>query len=100
MCRRTALREKILARVVEDADGCLIWQGPDSGKGRGGGYPRMNVDGGTMAVHIVWWVIENGPIPPRKQLDHLCRKRLCVTCTEMVTHKKNMKRRDQARGIR
>lgn len=79
---------------------CLLWTGPTSGStGRGAGYPRMCVDGGTMAVHIVMWVIENGPVPPRKQLDHLCRNRLCVSPDhlEMVTHKENQRRRDRAR---
>jgi hypothetical protein len=99
MSRRAKLYAKVMSRVLVDEDGCYIWQGPDSGKkGRGKGYPRMNVDGATMAVHIVMWVIENGPIPPKKQLDHTCRKRLCVrpTCTELVTHLQNQRRRAQA----
>lgn len=98
--RRDVLRDKVMARVEIDEDGCFIWQGPNSGTGRGGGYPRMNVDNGTMAVHKVMWIIENGPVPPRKQLDHGCRKRMCVNprCTEMVTHKQNQKRRDAARA--
>ena len=60
----------------------------------------MKLDGATVAVHIAMWVIEHGPIPPRKQLDHVCRNRLCVRPDpdhlEMVTHKQNMKRRDAA----
>lgn len=103
MSRRDRLREKIMARCVRDEDGCLLWTGPTSGKPEKGktgrDYPRMSVDGGTMAVHIVWWVIENGPIPPRKQLDHLCRKRRCVSCTEMVTHRVNTRRRDAAKLV-
>lgn len=98
--RRDVLRDKVMSRVEIDADGCFIWQGPDSGKnGRGKGYPRMNVENGTMAVHKVMWIVEHGPIPPRKQLDHTCRKRMCVNprCTELVTHKENMRRRDAAR---
>lgn len=58
----------------------------------------MNLDGGTVAVHRAWFTNENGLIPPRKQLDHLCRIRLCVVHSEMVTHKKNQLRRDQARA--
>lgn len=97
--RRDIIRDKVMSRVLIDEEGCFIWQGPDSGTGRGGGYPRMNLDGGTMAVHKVMWVVEHGPVPPRKQLDHKCRKRMCVnpSCTEMVTHKVNQKRRDEAR---
>lgn len=97
--RRDTIRDKILSRCVRDADGCLIWTGPDSGKGRGGGYPRMNLDGGTVAVHIAWWVNENGIIPPRKELDHGCKKRRCISCSELVTHKENCKRRDASNGV-
>ncbi len=59
----------------------------------------MCLDGGTMAVHIVMYVIEHGPIPPRKQLDHRCRTRRCVNPEhlEKVTHKQNQRRRDEAR---
>lgn len=102
MNRRDRIREKVMERVfVDPVSRCWTWQGPTSGNGRGGDYPRMNLDGGTVAVHIVMWVIEHGPIPPRKQLDHVCRNRLCVNPapehTEMVTHKENMRRRDAAR---
>jgi hypothetical protein len=102
MSRRDALTAKVLARCVLEPGPmptpCRLWTGPTSGsEGRGAGYGRMSVDGGTMAPHIVMWVIRNGPIPPRKQLDHVCRNRLCVDHTELVTHKQNQKRRDAAR---
>lgn len=101
MSRRARIRQKIMDRVVLDpVTGCLLWTGPTSGsKGRGKGYPRMNLDGATVAVHITMWVIENGPIPPRKTIDHTCRNRLCVNQNhlEMVTHKENCRRRDLAR---
>ena len=58
----------------------------------------MSLDGGTVAVHIAWWTNEHGLIPPRKQLDHLCRRRLCIDHTDLVTHKRNQKRRDAARA--
>ncbi|CDP51974.1 Phage protein [Devosia sp. DBB001] len=78
---------------------CWIWTGPDSGDGRGGGYPRMALDGQTVAVHIVMWTNEHGFVPGRKQLDHLCRRRRCVNPEhlELVTHLQNQKRRDRAR---
>ena len=74
---------------------CRIWDGPTSGNGRGGGYGRMSLDGATVATHITSWVNENGVLPPRKQLDHLCRRRLCWNDQhlEPVTHKQNQKRR-------
>lgn len=98
--RRMKITQKVMLRVVKTEDGCWIWTGPTSGhNGRGRGYPRMSLDGGTMAVHIVMYIIEFGPIPPRKQIDHTCRNRLCVNPDhlEMVTHKVNQRRRDAAR---
>lgn len=102
LSRREALWAKVMARVRVEPNGCWIWLGPTSGEtGRGRGYPRMCVDGATMAVHKVMWIIKHGPIPPKKQLDHVCRNRLCVNPdlphNEMVTHKKNQRRRDDAR---
>jgi len=100
LSRRESLWAKVMARVRVMPCGCWLWEGPTSGtSGRGRGYPRMSVDGGTMAVHKVMWIIKHGPVPPKKQLDHTCRTRLCVNPdhTEMVTHKQNQKRRDDAR---
>lgn len=94
--RRERMMECILARTVVDEDGCRLWTGRTSGKGRGGDYPRFDYDGGTMAVHRAWWILHNGPIPPKKQLDHGCRKRMCISCTELVTHKVNQARRAEA----
>lgn len=108
MNRRERIRAKIMARVeIVDAPDdlapelgpCRLWTGPTSGNGRGGDYGRMNLDGQTVAVHIVSWTNENGFVPGRKQLDHLCRRRRCVNDQhlELVTHKQNQKRRDAAR---
>jgi len=75
---------------------CLLWLGSHSGNGRGGGYPRMSLDGQTVAVHIVSYVNTNGYVPGKKQIDHLCNNRMCVNPDhlEMVTHKTNQRRRD------
>ena len=74
---------------------CRIWNGEDSGRGRGGGYGRVKVDGGTMATHIVSFVCEYGPIPPKKQIDHRCNNRKCWAPDhlQMVTHLKNQRLR-------
>lgn len=117
-CRRERIFAKIMERVVQHAPcevdgkmqacGCWEWTGPSSGApkpkngARGHSYPRFKLDGGTMAVHKVMWELVNGPIPPRKQLDHvLCWTRMCVNPAhlEMVTHKLNQKRRDLRRRL-
>ena len=78
---------------------CHIWQGSHSGDGRGGGYPRMSLDGQTVAVHIVSFTNKNGFVPGKKQIDHMCNNRLCVNeeHLQMVTHRKNQKLRDLRR---
>jgi hypothetical protein len=112
MNRRHLIAAKVMARVsITDgplATPCWLWTGPTSGdgykgqkKGRGHGYPRMSLDGQTVAVHIVMWTNEHGFVPGRKQLDHLCRDRRCVNPEhlELVTHRVNQLRRDEARQI-
>ena len=99
MGRRQRIRAKVMARVVVVDKGyetpCHLWTGPTSGNGRGGGYGRMSLNGGTVAVHIAVWTNEHGLIPPRKQLDHRCKVRNCCRedHLELVTHLKNQRRR-------
>lgn len=107
--RRDKIRAKIAARTFVCAEvlpglkgPCHLWTGPDSGKiGRGAGYPRMCLDGQTVAVHLVAWTNEHGYIPGRKTLDHLCKNRMCINLDhlEMVTMKENAKRRDARNGV-
>jgi hypothetical protein len=108
MGRREDIAARIACRTVEspapghlssDLGPCKLWTGPTSGdSGRGKGYPRMWLDGQTVAVHLVVWTNIHGFIPGKKQIDHLCRNRLCVAerHLEMVTHKVNQKRRAAA----
>ena len=94
-------RVRIVPRTCDRGERwcCWEWQGPTSGDGRGGGYPRMKLDGQTVAVHRVMFTLFHGYVPGKKQIDHKCRNRLCVNPfhLEMVTHRQNQKRRDQAR---
>ena len=99
--RRESMMERILKSCVPiEETGCLCWTGPNSGSGRGGGYPRMSLDGQTVAVHRVVATNVFGYIPRSRQVDHKCRNRMCVNPDhlEVVPHKINMKRRDQAQA--
>ncbi len=98
--------ERIMSRVKIEYLGftingiespCFIWQGPTSGNGRGGGYPRMSYLGQTVAVHLLLHRKKIGPIPPKKQLDHQCTHRLCLNEDhwQIVTHLKNQRLRTQ-----
>jgi hypothetical protein len=99
MCRRADIETKILSNITLEDHGyetlCHVWQGSHSGNGRGGGYPRMSLDGHTVAVHIVSFTNKNGLVPGKKQIDHKCNNRMCVNPDhlQMVTHKKNQKLR-------
>ncbi len=99
--RRNSIMDRVKSRVTVDPScGCWIWQGPTSGDGRGGGYPRMSLDGQTVAVHRVTFVCTHGYVPGKKTLDHTCRNRLCVNPDhlEMVTNRENCRRRDAAKA--
>lgn len=100
--RSVRMAQKIAGRInfesAQRLEGCWTWQGPCSGNGRGGNYPRMCLDGATVAVHRVVYTLVYGYIPPRKQIDHKCRNRMCVNPEhlEMVTHRENQRRRARA----
>lgn len=103
MDRREEILVRILKNVIDDDSNfmfagtyCYLWQGGNSGTGRGGGYGRMSINSHTAAVHRVMFTHYYGYIPAKKQIDHLCRNRLCCNPLhlEMVSHKENCKRRD------
>uniref|UniRef100_A0AAU6VZF5 HNH endonuclease n=1 Tax=Pseudomonas phage Arace01 TaxID=3138526 RepID=A0AAU6VZF5_9VIRU len=74
---------------------CHIWQGSDSGTGRGGGYGRMSLNGETAAVHRVVYTHYFGYIPAKKQIDHRCNNRACCNPAhlELVSHLRNQRLR-------
>lgn len=92
--RMSDIWEKLLQRSHWEGE-CLVWDGPCSGNGRGGGYGRIALGGTTMAVHRVSYTLHFGIIPHKKQIDHTCKNRRCFNPKhlEMVTHKQNQKRR-------
>ena len=94
--RKTEIDIKIFSRCKTDPEtNCWIWQGPTSGNGRGGGYPRCNLDGVTATPHIIIATHYHGYIPKSRQVDHLCNNRLCCNPEhlEIVTHRENQRRR-------
>lgn len=95
--RRALIIAKISKRLrIDPETGCHLWTGPDSGKkGRGRGYPRMSLDGQTVAVHLVVYTHYHGYIPSKKQVDHVCKQRRCCNPDhlELVTHRQNQRRK-------
>lgn len=61
---------------------------------------RLDSDGyayqGRSRAHIVAWERANGPVPPGKELDHLCRRRNCRALhhLELVDRRENERRKD------
>lgn len=95
--RRERIIESIKKRITVNQNNCWVWGGPHSGNGRGGGYPRMSLEGHTVAVHRVMYVCHHGYVSSRKHLDHTCKNRMCVNPEhlEVTTYKENCKRRDK-----
>lgn len=69
---------------------CLIW----TGQRNEWGYGVIWYNGGMKKVHRVAWELAYGPIPDGKQIDHLCRNRVCIypEHMEIVTNKVNVLR--------
>lgn len=71
--------------------GCELWLGSVNSNGYatywGGGQPRQ--------AYLVAWERANGAIPEGKELDHLCRRRLCVAPAhfELVSRNENQRRK-------
>lgn len=100
MERRTSIITRIFASVrIGDPKECWPWLGRTSGNGRGGGYPRMELDGHTVAVHRVLYTHFHGYIPAKKQVDHTCENRACLNPDhlELVTHLQNQRRKSGRR---
>lgn len=58
------------------------------------GYGVVGLVGKTYYTHRLSYMIFRGPIPPDKQLDHLCRNPACLNPAhlEVVTHAENGRR--------
>lgn len=74
--------------------GCLLWQGGLNSNG----YPTYWSKGVPRQAYLVAWELEHGPIPAERELDHLCRRRLCVNPAhfELVTRPENQRRKQWA----
>lgn len=84
---------EILTRLVKKTSSCWEWQGSvnSSGYGQHGSHKKPGAE--TLA-HRKLYAMKYGPIPKGKQIDHLCRNKLCVRPDhlEAVDPKENLMR--------
>jgi len=83
------LLEKIYGRIHIDEDTlCFRYLGGDNGQD----YGRMWAHGKNHSVHRVMQEIFHGPIPPDKEVHHLCGVRNCCNIAHLalVSHRDNI----------
>lgn len=90
MPRWMPLRERVLAGLVIDPSGCLLWRGGVDSNG----YGRLRHRGRWVRVHRVMFEMFDGPIPAGLEPDHTCEVHRCGAPAhlELVTHRVNMLR--------
>lgn len=73
-------------RIYRTPEGCWQWEGATSE-----GYATLRRKGRTYLVHRLVYEEVTGPIPPGRQIDHLCRNRSCLNPAhmEVVTPREN-----------
>lgn len=83
------------ANVVKQPDGHWMWQR----KPTEGGYGQLRGFGGHASAHAFSYELHVGPVPAGKELDHLCKVRLCCNPEhlEAVVRLVNLQRSDRTR---
>lgn len=87
----TAVRERLHARITgEPNSGCWLWLGPMLPNG----YGKAQVKQKSYWVHRLFYQMYKGEVHAGRELDHLCRVRLCVNPAhlEPVTRRENVRR--------
>lgn len=81
---------RLIEKIRRGSTGCWLWTGHIGKFGYGG----FRYKGKPMPAHRAAYLLLVGPIPPRLQLDHICRVRRCVNPLhlDVVTAKENTRR--------
>lgn len=89
--------QRIRSYIVEDSNGCWLWQGWTRR-----GYGATSDSGRKVSAHRASYEFFVGPIPEGLHLDHLCRVTQCVNPAhlEPVTPAENVRRSPFYTGAR
>lgn len=84
------IKNRKLPQYIVDDNGCWIWQLAKSSDG----YGNYEVEGKHIGAHRFYYLKAGNTIEKGKQLDHLCKNRLCVNPKhiEVVTQTENIRR--------
>lgn len=95
---RTPVGERILAKVTQAEGGCWIWGGATTPKENYGVVGLGGKSDGLALTHRVMYKLHVGEIPPKYEVDHLCRVTLCCNPEhlEAVTKAENLRRQQAA----
>lgn len=85
------VEDRLWSGAVHTESGCWEWQ-----RTRARGYGYIVRDGRLKRAHRVAYELAVGPVPPGKELDHLCANKACINPAhlEAVTHRENVMRAD------
>jgi hypothetical protein len=84
----TTLEDRLLARSTVVRHGRWVCWEIDGKKYDG--YGHINVNGKIKGAHRAAYRLWVGPIPPGKQIDHLCRNRACIRPTHLEAVKQRV----------
>jgi hypothetical protein len=80
-----------------DLGPCWDWTGAVDKRS---GYGRFRIEGRTRQAYKVAWWLEVGTVPDGLDLDHLCRRRICVRPSHLEPATRSQNIRRGARSIR
>lgn len=80
-----------LYNKIEKTETCWIWKG---GRTKDKYGYALNNDGILEGTHRIFFREFKGEIPKDKEIDHICRNKICVNPEhlEAVSHHENLKR--------
>lgn len=79
--KRSTPEERFWSKVekADDPDGCWLWTGRTSNKGRGGLYGSLSIAGKTTATHRFSYELANDiTLTSATPVHHICGTTLCV----------------------